>query len=260
MDNDDLLNSTTLPEVIKVRYLNKTYEEYIGGFISEEGSIVVVGTGGEGTVVGESSEKGSSKIGALIGSFVALVCLILFTLLLLHMRRRKKQLREAQEEEWRRQQEYIAEEMERDFDGDLDDLVADIDGATTSRQFDLSVDPPGHFHLGNHHYTADGVRYFSPNCAQCASAKANGALTQRQNPPKQKEECQIIDDLSFDLSTAKKFTDFSIHDLGKHHSSIHVRQCKSKTCQGCRGDLDKVVFIQSTQPAPKKSLKKQVLL
>lgn len=260
MDNDDLLNSTTLPEVIKVRYLNKTYDEYMGGFISEEGSIVVVGIGGEGTPVGEPNEKESSKIGALVGSFVALVCLILVALLLLRMRRRKKQLRETQEEEWRRQQEYIAQEMERDFDGDLDDLVADIDGATSPRQFDLSVDPPGHFHLGNHHYTADGVRYFSPNCAQCTSTKANGALYQKQNQPMEKEESDSFDDLSFDLSAAKKFTNCSIHDLGKHHSSIHVRQCKSKTCQGCRDDLDKVVFIQSTQSAPTQAVKKQVML
>ncbi|KAL3795022.1 hypothetical protein HJC23_006343 [Cyclotella cryptica] len=259
MYNDDLLNSTTIPEVIKVRYLNKTYDDYMGGFTSEEGSIAVVGTGGGGTVVGESSDKESSKIGALIGSFVALVCLILFALLLLRMRRRRKQLREAQEEEWRRQQEQIAQEMEREFDGELDDLVADIDGATTSRQFNSSVDPPGHFHLGNHHYTADGVRYYSPNCAQCASAKANGALNPRQNQLEEKED-HSFDDLSFDLNAAKKFTDFSIHDLGKHHSSIHVRQCKSKTCQGCRNDLAKVVFIQSTQSAPKKTGKKQVLL
>jgi hypothetical protein len=34
--------------------------------------------------------------------------------------------------------------------------------------------PDGHFHLGNHHYTADRVRYWSPHCALCIPAKASG--------------------------------------------------------------------------------------
>lgn len=240
MDNDDLLNSTTIPEVIRVRYLdNVTFDEYMGGFTSQDGGIVVWKTEEEG-----------ENLGVIVGSLVGVICLILLALLLIQRRRKRKQMREAQEAALRRKQAIMAKEMELDLDDDLDDLVAGIESSTAKRSANAATDPDGHFHLGNHHYTADGVRYWSPNCALCIAAKASGALDQEENELEDGEDEHDFDELSYDFNATKKFTDFNIHDLGKHHSSMHVRECKSKTCQGCKDNLNGVVFIQSKKTSP----------
>lgn len=246
MDNDDLLNSTTIPEVVKVRYLaNETFDDYMGGFTSQDGGIIVV-----------DAEKEKSNIGAIIGSLVGAVCLILLALLFVQQRRKRRQLREAEEETRRRKQAIMAKEMELDLDDDLDDLVADIESSTAMR----SANTDGHFHLGNHHYTADGVRYWSPTCALCVAAKASGALDRAENDIGNGEDERDFDELSYDLNATKKFTDFNIHDLGKHHSSMHVRECKSKTCQGCKDDLTGVVFIQSKRPENKSIIQNKSIM
>lgn len=251
MENDVLLNSTTIPEVIKVRYINnRTFDDYMGGFTSEDGGIIVVEAGGK-----------NNKTAAILGSLVGIICLIILALLFLHSKRRRKQLREAQDEALRRKRAIQEKELELDFDDDLDDLVADIDGATAMRSANLGSDPEGHFHLGNHHYTADGVRYWSPNCALCIAAKASGALDkQESNDLEEGEDEHSFDELSYDLNATKKFTDFNIHDLGKHHSSMHVRECKSTTCQGCKQNLNGVVFVQSKKPTPKPNEKRSIML
>jgi hypothetical protein len=256
MDNDSLLNSTTIQEVKQVRYLNETYEDYMGGFTWKEGG-AVIGTGGSGTAL----EK-SHNIGAIVGALLGVLCLVLMLSFLLVRRiRHTKQVQEAEEERLRKHKESLARDMEWDLEHDLDDLVAGIDVASARRQANLSGDPEGHFHLGNHHYTADGVRYFSPNCTLCVTAKASGALDVPERPTEIVEDKNDFDEeLSYDLNAAKKFSDFNSHDLGKHHSSMHVRQCKSKTCQGCAEKLNEVVFIQSKQPAPRASKKKSVML
>jgi hypothetical protein len=241
MDNDDLLNATIMPEVIKVRYLaNETFADYMGGYTSQDGGIVVVGN------------KREANIGAIIGSLVGIICFIILALLLLHRNRKRRQLREAQEEAARRKQSIMNKEMELDLEDDLDDLVADIESSTAKRSA-TATDPDGHFHLGNHHYTADGVRYWSPHCALCVAAKANGLLDQPENELEDGEDEHDFDDLSYDLNATKKFSDFNIHDLGKHHSSMHVRTCKSKTCQGCKDNSNGVVFIHSKKPSPSPS-------
>ena len=251
MDNDDLLNVTTIPEVIKVNYLdNKTYDDYMGGFTSQDGGIIVVGSGKE--------EKNTA---AIIGAFVGVVCFILLALLLLYRNRKLKQNRQAQEEALRRKRAIEEKEMELDLEDDLDDLVENIESSTAMRSANLATDPEGHFHLGNHHYTADGVRYWSPACALCVAAKASGALDQEEKDLEKGEDEYDFDELSYDLNATKKFTDFNIHDLGKHHSSMHVRECKSTMCQGCSRNLKEVVFIQSQKtPSRPKSDKKEIML
>ena len=51
-------------------------------------------------------------------------------------------------------------------------------------------------------------------------------------------------DLSFDLEAATKFTDFNSNDLGRYHSSMHVRHCKSTTCAICIKEKG-VFFVKS---------------
>ena len=113
-----------------------------------------------------------------------------------------------------------------------------IDGSLLSIHRGLSTS-------GKHHFTSDGVRYFSPLCQQCIAARAdaNGVDTlnvinadDESNP-----DLNDVNDLSFDLEAATKFTDFNCNDLGRCHSSIHVRQCKSTTCTTCQ--KEKGVYV-----------------
>jgi hypothetical protein len=72
----------------------------------------------------------------------------------------------------------------------------------------------------------------------CLTAKANGSLDRKE------ENAHDFDDtLSYDFNAARKFTDFNANDLGRYHSSMHVRCCKSTTCQGCKDNLEGVVFV-----------------
>jgi hypothetical protein len=76
------------------------------------------------------------------------------------------------------------------------------------------------------------------------------ALDQQANELSDGEDEHDFDELSYDLNATKKLSDFNIHDLGKHHSSMHARECKSTTCQGCKDNLNGVVFIHSKKPSP----------
>merc|ERR1712194_627850 len=130
----------------------------------------------------------------------------------------------------------------------------------------LVINPPGAFHLGSHHYTADGVRYFSPLCELCIAARADadGVVALRVID---EEDGEDDDDLSFDLEAAKKFTDFNTTDLGRIHSSMHVRHCKSKTCVICQRGKE-VYFVKARKweddgacyPAPTSPHQREAML
>ena len=77
-----------------------------------------------------------------------------------------------------------------------------IDGSLLSIHRGLSTS-------GKHHFTSDGVRYFSPLCQQCIAARAdaNGVVTlnainadDESNP-----DLNDVNDLSFDLEAATKW-------------------------------------------------------
>ncbi len=140
-------------------------------------------------------------------------------------------------------------DAELNLDDDLDDIINNIDGSTEVQDRRVFVvDPPGAFHLGQHHYTSDGVRYFSPLCQKCIAARAdaNGVVTLNAVNADDESNPDLTDanDLSFDLEAATKFTDFNCNDLGRFHSSIHVRQCKSTTCTTCQKEKG-VYFVNS---------------
>lgn len=137
-------------------------------------------------------------------------------------------------------------------DDGLDNIIDQIDGATdpNDRQI-FVVDPPGAFHLGNHHYTGNGVRYFSPLCELCIAAKANAdgvvtvnAINVDDDDESDDGRVSLRDGLSFDLGAATQFVDFNSNDLGRCHSSMHVRTCKSTTCPICTKEKG-VYFVKS---------------
>jgi len=103
--------------------------------------------------------------------------------------------------------------------------------------------------MGAHHYTEDGVQYKSLSCAQCqasSSANAAGILGRMITTQEDVSDLDLNDknDLSFDLDLARNFLDFSRNDLGRTHSSINVRHCKSATCALCK-KTGGVVFVKS---------------
>jgi len=154
------------------------------------------------------------------------------------------------------------DDAEKSLDDGLDNIINNIDNATDAQdRRNFVVDPPGAFHLGNHHYTSDGVRYFSPLCELCIAARADADGVVALDAINQEDDEEEDDDgskssrtglhsgdLSFDLEATKKFTDFNANDLGRYHSSMHVRHCKSTTCDLCRREKG-VFFVKSRESA-----------
>ncbi|KAL7531335.1 hypothetical protein ACHAXR_003987 [Thalassiosira sp. AJA248-18] len=154
-------------------------------------------------------------------------------------------------------------DTEQSLDDGLDSIINNIDGATDAHdRRNFVVDPPGAFHLGNHHYTGDGVRYFSPLCEQCIAARVDADGVIALNAINEEDDDPVddiggvvggmdltdMDDLSFDMEAATKFTDFNSNDLGKAHSSMHVRHCRSTTCNIC--SKEKGVFFVKARKEP----------
>lgn len=244
-------------------------EEYLAKFKESDNKVVIPGF--TDNVEGEKVE-GNSEAMAISVSF-SILAILLFLLLLFCMRKRRRKRQSSSEsedelgatpskipprknfkrsfagfrtksmlrgdpsEEEREDPEGIYEEdLEKALDADLDNILAGIDA--TSKGTNYFIDPPGSFHLGNHHYTADGVRYRSHRCELCQKARANGGEDDEE------DEDGLEEKLSFDMDQAKHFKDYDCHELGEKHSSIHVRHCKSTTCDICmkaRG----VVFLKA---------------
>ena len=303
MDGDDLL-SPKMPEVIKVKYLDDSYEDYLAG-LSGGSSSLPVSNGDEGGGGGGSLDL---ILGLIFGS---LLLLILLVLCCARLRRRDKSghdgnvgsgsgmgdrnlmddmssvndnghygspgilaalgtmgssvgglIRKKNEGNCppdhgknKSAPNSPGTEPEEESDDGLDDIIDQIDGATDANDRRIFVvDPPGAFHLGNHHYTGDGVRYFSPLCELCIAARANAdgvvcvkAVDADDDDDSENGDMNLADrnnGLSFDLEAASKFTDFNSNDLGRYHSSMHVRTCKSTTCPICIKEKG-VYFVKS---------------
>ena len=291
MGRDDLL-SPKMPEVIKVKYLDDSYEDYLAGLSG--------GSSGLPVSNGDEEGGGGSLDLILVLTFCFFLILILLVLCCVRLRRRDKSesghdgnvgsgsdigrrnlmddassvndnshdgspgifvalgtmgssvgglLRKKKERSSpdhgknESAPDSPGTEPEESYDG-LDDIIDQIDGATDANDRRIFViDPPGAFHLGNHHYTGDGVRYYSPLCELCIAARANAdgvvcvkAVDADDDDESENGDMNLKDKnngLSFDLEAATKFTDFNSNDLGRYHSSMHVRTCKSTTCPIC---------------------------
>mmetsp|Transcript_9026 Transcript_9026/g.22016 ORF Transcript_9026/g.22016 Transcript_9026/m.22016 type:complete len:219 (+) Transcript_9026:163-819(+) len=144
------------------------------------------------------------------------------------------------------------EDDEQALDDDLDKVVARIDSAIAAQEKyalllqelhsqDLvdtasptndkpndALDPPG---LYSHCDT--GTTTSSQAIALISNSDDNYAVEAM--------------DLSFDLEAAAKYSDFDCKDLGRQHSSMHVRNCKSKTCIACQKESG-ICFVKPISP------------
>ena len=77
----------------------------------------------------------------------------------------------------------------------------------------------GNFHLGSHHFSASGVKYFSSNCQACKDFVA--AIHNGKNSEGSK----------FHSNTP--LVRASSGNLSKAHSAIDVQCCSSATCEHC---------------------------
>jgi len=127
-------------------------------------------------------------------------------------------------------------ETDSALNDDLDDIVAKIDDVIAAQDKDKkhlveslllakskggAHDPPGDY-------------------SQCDTATtiSDGMIALSDDTT-----IEVID-LSFDLEAATKFTDIDKHDLGRHHSSMNVRSCKSGMCETCQ-NKEGVKFVKS---------------
>ena len=216
MTNDELL-SPDMPEVVKVEYLGDGTYDWESLPISHD-SMPINGSGNNDQVKTQA---------AIAGGIVGGLLLALLALLLVTRRRKSKWATES-----KNGRGYDVNEQYLD-DG-LDRIINNIDCTNDKRdQRNFVVDPPGAFHLGNHHYTKDGVRYFSPLCEQCLAARAEADGAELNDMGDDMSLTYSDSDLSYNLDRATKFADINEKDLGRYHSSMHVRHCKSTTCDIC---------------------------
>ena len=305
MEENDLL-SPTIPEVIKVKYLHDSYDEY---FLGGEASSSTLPQSGSN----DGSEDDRGYLDIILGSVFGVLLLVLLLVLCVRRHQRAKTKaknglnlmddasdvhdtagcgsilmsslgiigaaicgillcksckhdvtkKNVSRNESKNNNSNNGDEHDSpgatEADDGLDDIIDQIDSVTDVNDRRIYVvDPPGAFHLGAHHYTGDGVRYFSPLCEACIVARANvdGVVTvnaaNMADDDSDDDELSSIDrvnnglnnGLSFDLDAATKFTDFNSNDLGSYHSSMHVRTCKSTTCPICIKEKG-VIFVKA---------------
>ena len=303
MEENDLL-SPTIPEVMKVKYIHDSYDEY---FLGGEASSSTLPQSGSN----DGSEDDRGHLDIILGSVFGVLLLLLLLVLCIRRHQRaktkgknglnlmddasdvhdtggcgsmlmsslgimgaaicgillckscknetKKNVRNDGKNNTSNNGDEHDSPGATEADDGLDDIIDQIDCVTDVNDRRIYVvDPPGAFHLGNHHYTGDGVRYFSPLCEACISARANadGVVTvnaaNMADDDSDDDELSSIDrannvlnnGLSFDLDAATKFTDFNSNDLGRYHSSMHVRTCKSTTCPICIKERG-VIFVKA---------------
>mmetsp|Transcript_14126 Transcript_14126/g.23188 ORF Transcript_14126/g.23188 Transcript_14126/m.23188 type:complete len:841 (+) Transcript_14126:122-2644(+) len=232
MTSDALLNPS-VPEVVKVKYLGESYDDYVEN--------VPGGASGAGaTGLPENDLTGTETQGKKIGLAIALSAVAVLSLLLLALCCLKRRMSKGSKSELDTHGE------DSELEDDLDDVIDRIGGIGNEPQTTLAHDPPGSFHMGKRHYTVDGVSYKSLSCAQCQGVKATTGILGRMSTTQ--EEVNDLDlndknDLSFDLDLATNFLDFSRNDLGRCHSSMNVRHCKSATCTICK-KAGGIVFVK----------------
>ena len=134
--------------------------------------------------------------------------------------------------------------MEQALDDELDNIVARIDAAVATQDEETALvlhlhelkgaspcqskdkdDPPG--------------VYTSLDSAQTASSEVIAAI----NKSAEDSTIEVKDLRSFDLEASMEYKDFDPSDLGRQHSSMHVRNCTSRVCASCQRE-EGVYFIK----------------
>ena len=136
-------------------------------------------------------------------------------------------------------------DTEQSLQSDLNDVVAMIDNAT--KQSLRAGTPscraqPADRENGNNNAELPGYR------CNTANVDSNGIIALiNSNTDEDSTAIELADLRSFDYETAIKFKDFNCKDLGRHHSSMHVRSCNSKTCDICQKE-ERVYFVKTKKP------------
>lgn len=104
-------------------------------------------------------------------------------------------------------------------------------------------DPPNSFHEGMYHYTNDGTRYLSTNCAVCIETKKMGFFTEGDLDTIAEHSVEE-DDRSAHRN--KFFVSPSTNALATKHSSINVHNCTSANCPICTHKPRDVEFISKS--------------
>lgn len=124
-------------------------------------------------------------------------------------------------------------EHEVDFEEILPDGKDDMFAAAISTVDFNAADfdkQPGSFHLGQCHYTKDGIRYISPSCPEC---QGHGAP---ETPTGGEDEFAGSED---------EFVMADPYELGKSHSINNVHICQSAVCPRCQnGSKEAVAFVK----------------
>jgi hypothetical protein len=195
--------------ITNIKWLGETEQEAING------GIVVI-TGGEKSisaiVVGIESGEDTKSMPVAYAVLIPLLVLLALILLFAGQRTRQKA---------RLQEQLLALES---FDNE--NLVG-------------TGDPPGSFHEGMYHYTRNGARYLSTNCAECIETRKNGFLNG-------------FDEIHFgerDQSNRRKrnLVRASSGALGMKHSSIDVHNCSSGACKICAHRPRDVQFVPNPE-------------
>ena len=212
---------TSIDTVEKVTYLGSDMEDVIAalGPIGPVDQVDGINKDLEGE---KQTGDDNDNVGTIVGISVAAALVLLLALLL---RRRSK--RRSQEEVKALKNGMELDEMNSFEDGELDENVNGIlrSGAGAGADYDAE---PGSFHLGQFHYTRDGVRYLSPTCKLCA---ANGGLA------------TIPEDA---LERGSSLVRPDSRNLGGRHSTHDVHDCSSSTCQRCQNATPgSVAFIKT---------------
>jgi hypothetical protein len=231
------LLSPDIPEVVKVKYLGDSYDDYVDSLSGGQQA------GPGATTRPENDITGTGTQGENKGLPIALIAVALVAIVLLALCCVKRRVDDHSKDELDTHGE------DSDLEDDLDDVIDRIGGIGNQPQTKFANDPPGSFHMGQHHYTEDGVQYKSLSCAQCQSSNSTNATGILGRIITTQEEVNDLDlndknDLSFDLDMAKNFVDYCRNELGRTHSSINVRHCKSATCALCK-KTGGVVFVKA---------------
>jgi hypothetical protein len=223
-----------------VKYLGDSYDDYVDS-LPGAGTGSITRPNDPDDFIETGTPGGTKGLPAWLIAMLAVLGALAIILLLCVKRRKNEET--AKDDVHTRGED-------SDLDEDLDDVIDRIGGIGHQPSTTFENDPPGSFHMGSHHYTENGVQYKSFSCAQCQASKSSNPLgLLGLMISSKKEEVDDLDlndknDLSFDLDLAKNFVDFSRNDLGRTHSSINVRHCKSQTCGLCKKGGG-VVFVKS---------------
>ena len=105
------------------------------------------------------------------------------------------------------------------FTKSKEDMPTDELNAVSEREAIDYDTEPGNFHLGSHHFSATGVKYFSTNCQACkdfVTAIHNGKISQGSK-----------------YRSNKPLIRASSGNLAQCHSAIDVQCFSSTTCEHC---------------------------